>query len=885
MDIELLEALALAEDRAAALARLIPGTDDHDYFRCVALQHTGDLDGADAVIRAWPQRHGRGDRYQRLRRRQLLYRLGADPARWARQVRDEAEVWLGHEPAAAAAAAHRPSRLDPHAIDRTTLIDRAIAHSTDLDQLTDHALPDLLDRDLHPFSRRALLGRLGPTPHRRLVEHVADDLATDGSRGFGSLAVHHQLTLDQLHALAQRRPQLRVEQAWVDAVMVRLRPAEADWRASPAIAGAYLERLWAHVSSLAAAFNSLKAHVLWHRLEYDRRRGTYDHGRFTAYLSLPRSASYARREWTERFGRADLVRIGGAYPATDLPPVTDEEALVRDYLHHFLDNEDGDAFAEWLDARWLATERATARLLAGAPEPERWAGDLGPVRLAALRDRVDLDLALQNPERWRADDPVVLEVDVKHVVRLTVKVFRINVPAWFHAHGRDVDATIDLDGLAARHELTFTYDEPPLRRVRRRIELAACARPGVYVVELIGNGKSSRAVIRKGDLRPVVRVGVAGPVVTLCDEQGQLLLDASLWLGGREYRPRPDGGITIPFSTRPGRVTVLLCRGDLAVCAEIDHPAETYGFAIGAHLERESLVAGQTARALIRGMLTVAGRPATLALVEEARIEIAMTDVAGTASIREEPLALADDRESVVEWPVPEHAVMVTLTVRGKVRVVSEQRDLEVSGTARAAIATIRETERTETAYLASTAGGHVLYLLGLSGEPRPHRPVALSLRHRAVRLEAEVALETDERGRIELGALDGIAELRVTAPVPARWTLGPAAAPTPEAIHVADLTDVVVPLPPGVDAPVLVELRAGAPMRDAGAALTDRGRRRGRRRSAARQLPAGRARPRRRDRRRLARRHRHRGLARRRPRRRRAVAGADPGPRRAPGR
>jgi len=821
MDLELLEALALDEDRAAALARLIPGTDDHDYFRCVALQHAGDLDGADAVIRAWPQRHGRGDRYQRLRRRQLLYRLGVDPAAWARQVRDEAEVWLGHEPEAAQAAARYPTRLDPATIDRAALIDRAIEHSSDLDQVSDHGLPDLLDRDLHPFTRRALLARLGPTIHPRLVEHVADDLATDGSRGFGSLAIHQQLTLDQLHALADRRPQLRIEPRWIDAVIVRLRPAESDWRTRPAVAGAYLERLWDHVAGLAAAFNSLKSHVMWHRLDHDRRRGTYDHGRFTTYLALPRAASYVRRDWTERFQRGDLARVGGPFPATDLPPVTGEEDLVRDYLHHFLETEDGEAFAEWLDARWLEAERATARLLAGDPDAARWAGDLGPVRLAALRDRVDLDLALQNPERWRADDPVTLEVDVKHVPRLTVKVFRINVPAWFHSNGRDVDPTIDLDGLAARHELSFAYDEPPLRRVRRRVELDACARPGVYVVELIGNGKSSRAVIRKGDLRPVVRVGVAGPVVTVCDEEGQLLLDATLWLGGREYRPRPDGAITIPFSTRPGRVTALLCRGDLAVCAEIDHPAETYEFGICAHLERESLVAGQTARALVRGMLTVAGRPAPLSLVEDARVEISMTDVAGTATTREEPLALADDREAVVEWPVPEHAAMVTLTVRGKVRIVSEQRDLEVSGTTRAALATVRQTERTETAYLASTTGGHVLYLLGLTGEPRPHRPVAVSLRHRAVRLEAEVALETDEHGRIELGPLDDIAEVRVTSPAPARWRLGPPRSPAPEVVHVADGTDAVVPLPPGVDRPILIELRGDAPMRDAGAALT----------------------------------------------------------------
>src|SRR5262249_8205623 len=149
------------------------------------------------------------------------------------------------------------------------------------------------------------------------------------------------------------------------------------------------------------------------------------------------------------------------------------------------------------------------------------------------------------------------------------------------------------------------FDDPPLRRRRRRLELDACDRAGVYVVELIGNGKSSRAVLRKGDLRPVVRVGVAGPVVMVSDDRGQPVLDAVLWLGGREHRARADGGITIPFSTRPGQVSVLVAHGDLAVPAVIEHAAETYDFRVHTHIERESLIAGQTARAVVRAALTV----------------------------------------------------------------------------------------------------------------------------------------------------------------------------------------------------------------------------------------------------------------------------------------
>ena len=39
---------------------------------------------------------------------------------------------------------------------------------------------------------------------------------------------------------------------------------------------AYLDRLWAFVSTLEPVHNSLKAHVLYNRLVLDRSQGTYD---------------------------------------------------------------------------------------------------------------------------------------------------------------------------------------------------------------------------------------------------------------------------------------------------------------------------------------------------------------------------------------------------------------------------------------------------------------------------------------------------------------------------------------------------------------------------------------------------------------------------------
>ncbi|HEV7558253.1 MAG TPA: hypothetical protein VGO00_22445, partial [Kofleriaceae bacterium] len=87
MDLEIFEGLALS-DRAAALAQLLPGSEDHDYYRCLHAQHAHRLADADAILGVWPERHGRNERYNRLRLRQQLYRLTEMPAKIVDEIRD-----------------------------------------------------------------------------------------------------------------------------------------------------------------------------------------------------------------------------------------------------------------------------------------------------------------------------------------------------------------------------------------------------------------------------------------------------------------------------------------------------------------------------------------------------------------------------------------------------------------------------------------------------------------------------------------------------------------------------------------------------------------------------------------------------------------------------
>ena len=118
---------------------------------------------------------------------------------------------------------------------------------------------------------------------------------------------------------------------------------------------------------------------------------------------------------------------------------------------------------------------------------------------------------------------------------------------------KEIDTDINLDGLVANAEQTHKSEESPLRRVPKTFAFPQLTKPGVYVIDFIGSGKSSRALVRKGRLKPLVATGTAGENVTVVDETNAPVPGAVVWLAGVEYRCNAEGKATLPFTAQPGR--------------------------------------------------------------------------------------------------------------------------------------------------------------------------------------------------------------------------------------------------------------------------------------------------------------------------------------------
>ena len=821
-EIQYVEDFALAEDRSVPLAKLVPGTDDYYYYHCLHLQNQGRFQEVEGVLNKWIAHHN-GSRTQRaweITHRQMLLQYPAKSQAVRSHLVRHLGLHFNHQREQERKITH-PSRLSPRQIDRSAFR----RHWGSTSYMEDRAMEWLVRENMSAGVRREVLHRLKRPDYPNLPRLVVDDLNYKHSGGFGSHPVHRMLLQTQLDAVRKLKPDLAGHEQFVFTYLVRLQPApDEDWRYQANAREAYLNRLWAFVSTLPPNQNSLKAHVLYHRLVHDRAQGVFDAERFLTYLKLPRQVHYIEPHYITRNNlhrvRADLNR--NYQTQTLFPPVRNDEPLVRDLLlSRFADANDTREYEPYIYKNWLQPVFAEAKIVNGKGDVEQWASIVGPGNYKRIRERVDIDFAHTNPAWFGAADEVKLDLFVKNCQTLLVKVFRVNAENYYRTVGREVATDINLDGLVANQEFTKTYTDSPFLRVKRSFPFPQLKAPGVYVLEFIGGGESSRAVIRKGRLRFVERTTLAGHEFTVLDETNALVKGASIWLAGHEYTADKKDVITIPYTEKPGAQALILKHAGLATLERFQHQRETYRLQAGIHVDREELIQKGKANILIRPALRVNGLPCPIGLLEEVTLTIASTDAEGTPSSQVvRNIKLHRDQETVHPLSVPKNMRALAITLSGKVQPASRDSKDTLSANHYVSLNQIDATDKVEDLHLARTDKGYVLYLLGKSGEIRPQRTVRVTVKHRDFRRTMNnIPLQTDARGRIELTQLAEIQWIQATGPenTSHRWVLQQDEHTLPATIHGRAGTPIRVPWmgtatagKPSPEDVSLLELRGG---------------------------------------------------------------------------
>jgi hypothetical protein len=782
-EIGFIERFALAPDREKVLTELVPGTEDYYFFHALHYQNTRQAPKLATILDSWRKRYPDPSSQRRkvIENREALLAYDADPKRTLDFLKRFFNLQFNHVQDRRDQKPDLPSELDQTRIARDAFRKIALADD-DLSKCDDEELAQLvIDKVvLRPAQRRALLARIKRPNVPGLVELIAEDLKTTAeNRSFGEFPIHQQLLPEQLDQLAKLLPRIAGENSYVYTRIRKLPPgADEDASFDAPAREAWLDRVWAYVKSLPPAFNSLKAAILYRRLDHDRHLGVYNAERFAEYLKLPRQTPYAAVKWIERLRGAETMwtDLNASFGEAGLTfsPIQNDEPLVRDYfLHLFVADQTKtwEAYAEWVRDTWLKPVFAEAMIVNGIGESEKWASLLSPAAYQRLKERVDLDFALENPQFHTPGDEVTIDVFVKNSPKLIVKVYELNALNYFLTNKRQLNTDLPLDGLVANSETTHAYDESPFRRVRRTYKFPELkGRRGAWAVEFIGGGRSSRALIRKGQWQIIQQTGPAGDLLTVVDEMYAPVKDAAVWLDGRKFTTDPKSGvIAVPFTAQPGQKPIVVAdaAGTFATLTEFEHHGEDYRLDAQFHIEREQLLAGREATLAIRTALRMHESEMSLSLLKDAKLTVTTTSLDGIRTTREiKDLKLDAARLFTHKIQVPGRLASVEAVLSAKVDVLSkggEKADLLSSASWH--VNGIDLTPSTSMAHLLRTDGGYMLELLGKNGEPLIDRQVVVGIHHKRFSYPITIALRTDGRGRIALGALEQIDRIDTQAP------------------------------------------------------------------------------------------------------------------------
>ncbi len=767
-DLEFMEAFAWG-DRQAALKELVPDTEDYYYYHCLHYQLTNDRAAFHKTWAAWMKSNNKrwNDRMREMQRRQSLIEFDTQPeATWA-HIRRDGSLLFNHRPRNEARNANYPSVIKPGQYSLKNFIAQANRHNGMLNDVTPRGLELAFAQDQDPEHLRAFLGQLQRPDVPGLVDLILADLNFKDSRGFGHHNIHSLLTLAQLEELAQRQPDLLRSENYVTQRLSRIQPPEVDLSHDHDAAITYYQQLWSFVQTLGSTHNSLKASTLYRLLDHQRKTGVYDENLFKTYLQFPRQVYYLPREQRDTWQRqrADWVNFGYRPGGSIiLPPIGQEEPLVKDFLLTFLKSvPNPDAYNQYFTSGWLNAVFAESKILAGIGKPGDWAHLLSADAYRQILERIELNFAPENPPYVKPGQEINLQVDVKRVDSLLVKIYELQTFNYYQTYRAPVDQAVDLDGMIPTHERSLDVKADPGRRIRRTLALPEIKERGVYVVELIGNGVSSRALLHVGHLESISVPTADGQVMVVLNEQGETVEAAKVWMDGREYPAGKGGMILLPYSENPGTRFVILQDGDFSAPENFVHLGEDYAFTAGIEIDSQSLNRRSTGTMVLRPDFRIQGFPLDPALLKDVTVTLASTDAQGTRSEREYSAAFVMNQEWAREFYVPEGLRKLEVNVEGKIKRKSDLEEITLRDSYSLLVNGARSGDQLRQVFLVPSSDGWSLEVRGLNGENVSDLPLRVYVYHPAFNEDLEFALTTDNNGKVQLGSLEGLSRIRVT--------------------------------------------------------------------------------------------------------------------------
>lgn len=610
---------------------------------------------------------------------------------------------------------------------------------------------------------------------------------------------------------------------------------------------AVLLEIYAKLKPLPPKYQALKANALLEILSLNILLNEFDLALFLEYIKSPVNDNKSVFKFNEE--KSSELRSQERYTFWGVPVTNSDAKLIAEHLDFFFmqKNLEIKAFEEYLDEKLLKKHFFQSQILKGE-ESEEAVKHLGQADFERLVAKTEISICKHNKQLFAVEDEVVLELDVKNIQTLFVKIFEINTENYYYTQKSVFDTSLSLEGLVACSDETFIFNEKPQVKKRKEFKLAGIPRKrGLYIVEFIGGGFSSRAIIKKGSLTMISREAPLGKSVFILNEKGEICKPTNnnnnndstislnntennnnnnnglneaenhgttgIWFKGTFYAAGASGLIIIPYAKNTENDICILNHNGFSEISNLILSCESYALQGVFNVNHESLTMGNTAKFLFKPFLTLNGREAALSMLKNSTLTALVSKQVNGETIPTsqvfDKITLDKNQEFCFELQTPPKLTDINLTFEAEVFNNSKQEKQKLIYSY--AYKSYEAEDNYIRMFLKSASGNYSLFVLGKNGEAKSDCVLSINLQSNLLKTnhttyinsnENQIKLQTDQEGKVFLGVLRHVHQISAAlaqsegALVAQKWDLPETNKFSyPSSLHVLENEKIVLPV------------------------------------------------------------------------------------------
>ena len=294
--------------------------------------------------------------------------------------------------------------------------------------------------------------------------------------------------------------------------------------------------------------------ILLYILKLNKMENIYELKTLEEYLKFP----FKDIESDEIYNIKNIKTFNKRVNPINIPDINfyqiSQHKFIEDLLIEFLylNKAKKDNLNAFLKNDYIEKINLIAELYKGEEiSSEKYKEYLGDSEYDEIVKKTEMTICEYNPKEFKINEDIKIDIDFKNIKSINVSTYEINTENYYLETKAPLNSLFNIEGIIASNNMDIKIEggENPFKRIRKTIELNQIekGKPGIFLVEILGKGISSRIIIKRGRLNLITRNTSKGVLCQIINENNKIMKDDKtyLWYNNIKFSCEPKEGIII----------------------------------------------------------------------------------------------------------------------------------------------------------------------------------------------------------------------------------------------------------------------------------------------------------------------------------------------------